>query len=275
MAPDVDENMPNAARMYDYFLGGAHNFTADRELGDKLLETFPQIQHLARHNRLWMRRVVQDALDSGIRQFLDIGSGVPTMGNVHETVRNWLPSGERASVVYVDYEPVAVQHSRDILEQDGATDWAAIVPEDFRNPAGILSHPDTLRLIDFDQPVLVMMIAILHFVGPDDRPAELIEQYRARLASGSRLAINHGSIEGTDLAGHGESHAVTELYRGSSNPAWSRDRAEIRDWFGGWPLLYYPDLVYLPAWRPEPDNEPTEAELAACRYNWCAVAQKP
>jgi hypothetical protein len=275
MSPDIDESMPNAARMYDYFLGGAHNFTVDRDLADRLLVAFPGIRCLAMQNRAWLRRVVQDALAAGIRQFLDIGSGVPTMGNVHEIVRAYLPAGERAGVVYVDYEPVAVHHSRQILAQDGVTGWAGAVREDFRHPDAILTHPETTRLIDFDRPVLVLLISVLHFVGPDDHPAELLERYRNRLASGSRLAINHGSTEGTELATSDDRDVVPALYRGSSNPTWDRDRAELRGWFGGWPLLYYPDLVRLPEWQPEPDGDLSAADLDASRYTWCGVAEKP
>ena len=272
MPQDVDEKTPNAARVYDYFLGGEHNFTADRELGDKAAQAFPVIRQTAMLNRAWLRRVVVDALDAGVRQFLDVGSGVPTMGNVHEIVRAGLPPGERATVVYVDYEAVAVQHSRIVLERGGATDWAAIVQEDLRNPDAILGHPDTLRLIDFSRPVCLLMVSVLHFIGPDDQPDELLDTYRARLAPGSRLAISHGTVDvGRDETAH---ERVTALYRNSSNPAWDRTRDEIRVWFGDWKLLHYPDLVHPADWLPEPDAELTEDELIARPFMWCAVAEK-
>ncbi|HEX5117246.1 MAG TPA: SAM-dependent methyltransferase [Pseudonocardiaceae bacterium] len=273
MPQDVDEKTPNAARVYDYYLGGEHNFTADRELGDKVAQAFPVIRATAMLNRAWLRRVVVDALAAGVRQFLDIGSGVPTMGNVHEIVRAVLPDGERATVVYVDYEAVAVQHSRIVLERDGATGWAAIVQEDLRHPDAILDHPDTARLIDFDRPVCLMLVSVLHFVGPDDQPDELLEAYRGRLAPGSRLAISHGTVDSLD-PDDPQQGRVTALYRNSSNPTWSRSRDQIRPWFGDWPLLHYPDLVHPADWLPEPDVELTDDERAARPYMWCAVAEK-
>jgi hypothetical protein len=275
LPPDIDEHTPNAARMYDYFLGGAHNFTADRELGDEVLAAFPAAREFARHNRAWLRRVVRDALAAGVRQFLDIGSGMPTMGNVHEIVRGAIPPGERATVVYVDYEPVAVQHSRIILDRDAAAGWATVVQEDLRDPSAVLGNPETSRLIDLDQPVLLMMIFILHFVGPADQPADLVACYRDRLAPGSRLAISHGSTEIVARDNPTDADRVRALYQNSSNPIWPRDRDEIRGWFGGWPLLYYPDLVHLPDWRPEPNPEPTPADREARQLTWCGVATKP
>ncbi|HEX3648799.1 MAG TPA: SAM-dependent methyltransferase [Pseudonocardiaceae bacterium] len=273
MPQDIDEKTPNAARVYDYYLGGEHNFTVDRELGDRVAQTFPVIRQTAMLNRAWLRRVVVDALESGVRQFLDIGSGVPTMGNVHEIVLSLLPAGERATVVYVDYEAVAVHHSRIVLERDGATGWAAIVQEDLRNPDGVFGHPETTRLIDFGRPVCLLMVSVLHFLGPDDGPARLLDTYRSRLAPGSRLAISHGTVDSLD-PGDPLQERMTALYRGSSNPTWMRGRAEIRAWFGDWPLLYYPDVVPLSDWLPEPDLELTEDEQTARPFMWCGVAEK-
>lgn len=273
MPQGVDEKTPNAARVYDYYLGGEHNFTADRELGDKVAQAFPVVRQTAMLNRAWLRRVVIDALDAGIRQFIDIGSGVPTMGNVHEIVRACLAPEQRATVVYVDYEAVAVQHSRIVLERDGATEWAAIVQEDLRHPDGILDHPDTIRLIDFDRPVCLLLISVLHFLGPDDGPGQLLDTYRSRLAPGSRLAISHGTVDPLD-PGDPLQERVTGLYRGSSNPSWMRSKAEIRPWFGDWPLLHYPDLVPPSDWLPEPDMELTDDEQIARPFMWCAVAEK-
>lgn len=275
MPKDVDEKTPNAARMYDYFLGGEHNFAADRELGQQIAKAFPVVHRSAMLNRTWMRRVVIDSLNAGIRQFLDIGSGVPTMGNVHEIVRENLPRGERASVVYVDYESVAVHHSRNVLAQDDAEDWAAIVQHDLRDPDAIFDDLATRRLIDFSQPVSLMMIFILHFIGPDDHPERLMDIYRSRMASGSRLSISHGTIDGVERSGTPQAAQAESLYRNTSNPVWGRGRDEIMSWFGDWNLLYYPDLVHLPDWRPEPGIELTAEDLAARPYIWCGAAEKP
>lgn len=273
MPQDIDEKTPNAARVYDYYLGGEHNFAADRELGEQVAEVFPVIRQFAMLNRAWLRRVVLDALAAGIRQFLDVGSGVPTMGNVHEIVRTGLAPGDRATVVYVDYESVAVHHSRIVLERHGATDWATIVQEDLRNPKGILDHPETTRLIDFSRPVCLLMVSVLHFLGPDDGPDQLLDTYRSRLAPGSRLAISHGTVDNVE-PGSPVYERMTTLYRGSSNPAWMRGKDEIQRWFGDWSLLHYPDLVFPSDWLPEPDTELTEDELTARPHMWCAVAEK-
>src|SRR5438067_9489970 len=123
----VDTDKPSVARTYDWFLGGTHNYAVDREFGRQVLSLFPLVQPIARSNRAWMNRVVRAAVDAGIRQFLDLGSGVPTVGNVHEVVRDALPAGERAGVVYVDYEEVAAAHARITLETEGATDWAGFI----------------------------------------------------------------------------------------------------------------------------------------------------
>jgi hypothetical protein len=123
----VDIEKPSAARVYDWYLGGNHHWAVDREFGRRVEKLWPLIRPISRQNRAFMNRVVSAAMDAGVRQFVDLGSGVPTAGNVHEIVRDRLPSGERASVVYVDYEPVAAAHSRLILEREGATDWAGLV----------------------------------------------------------------------------------------------------------------------------------------------------
>jgi hypothetical protein len=272
MPEGVDDTTPNAARIYDYFLGGDHNFLVDRKMGDEVLRSFPPARRGAMQNRAWLRRVVLDGLDAGIRQFLDIGSGVPTMGNVHETVQANLPAGDRATVVYVDYEAVAAHHSQQILERDQATGWAAIIQQDLRHPHAILDHPETTRLIDFAEPVMVLMLAVLHLVGPDDHPADLLAEYRSELAAGSRLAISHGTFP---EQGELDSEYVASLARNTTNPLWTRGRDEIRTFFGDWPLLHYPDLVHPPDWLPEPDTELTPDDIVTRPLVWCGVAQRP
>ncbi|MGH3622165.1 MAG: SAM-dependent methyltransferase [Sciscionella sp.] len=274
MPAEVDPEVPNAARIYDYCLGGEHNFEADRQFGKKVISTWPTSRQLAMQNRSWLRRIVVDALNAGIRQFLDLGSGVPTMGNVHETVRNNLPEGERARVVYVDYEPVAAERSRLILERDNALDWAAIVQEDVREPAAIFNHSDTQRLLDFDEPISLQMVAVLPFIGPDDHPDQLLDTYRGALAPGSRLSISQVSVDGADPEDAAQVRRVTASYRDTLNPFWLRDRPEIEAWFDGWPMVE-PGLVRLPDWKPEPDTELTTSDLDARQFCWCGVATKP
>jgi hypothetical protein len=176
----------------------------------------------------------------GHRQFIDIGSGIPTVGNVHEVAQQADPS---VNVVYVDIDPVAVTHSRLILADDDRT---LVVQEDLRNPEELLGNPDLLAHIDLDEPVAVLMVAVLHFIGDEDRPPEIIARYRSRIAPGSHLVISHASYEGQpELA---KSHQ--ELYQQTRTPMTMRSRAEIKAFFEGFTLVD-PGVVWLPLWRPE------------------------
>ncbi|TVT52613.1 hypothetical protein FNH05_12750 [Amycolatopsis rhizosphaerae] len=271
-APEgVDTDKPSAARMYDWYLGGTHNWAVDREFGKQVVELFPQVRDLARQNRQFLGRAVRAAMDAGIRQFLDLGSGVPTVGNVHEIVRKHLPEGERAGVVYVDYEPVAAAHGTLLLERDGATDWAGLVQADLRDTGAVLRHETTRRLIDFSQPVCVLMIAVLHFIGGDDHPEEIVERYRRKLAPGSWLAISHITSEGAPEEDAAAVRRFADAYRNTSNPLWVREKADIAQWFGDWPLVE-PGLVHPADWRP--DTKLTPIEAISRPFGWCGVAEK-
>ena len=269
-APDgVDVDKPSAARIYDWYLGGSQNWAVDREFGKRAEKMWPLIRPMSRQNRAFMNRVVRAALDAGIRQFVDLGSGVPTAGNVHEIVRDRLP----ASVVYVDYEPVAAAHSRVILEDEGADEWAGIVERDIRDPEAIFGDEITERLIDWSQPVCLLMITVLHFLGPGDRPDELVATYRERLAPGSWLAVTHGTCrDDAPPERAAEVRAFVASYRDTSNPAYLRSAEEIRPWFGGWPLLE-PGMSALPDWRPDEPVAEEDGELRP--FAWGAVGVKP
>ena len=171
---ELDLDRPNAARMYDYYLGGSHNFAVDRELAGKVLEAWPDMPRAAQANRAFLRRAVRFLLDQGVRQFLDIGSGIPTVGNVHEVAQAAAPD---ARVVYVDTDPVAVAHSRAILAGDAQT---AVVQADGRDPAGLLAHPGVTGLLDLRRPVGLLMVALLHFVLRRGRPARHPGRVRRR-----------------------------------------------------------------------------------------------
>jgi O-methyltransferase involved in polyketide biosynthesis len=268
----VDIDKPSAARMYDWYLGGSHNWAVDREFGRQVEQLMPQVKPVARQNRAFMNRAVIAALEAGIRQFVDLGSGVPTVGNVHEVVRDHLPSGERARVLYVDYEPVAVAHATVILEQDDATDWARIAHHDMRDPDAVLEDPITEELIDFTQPVCLLMIAVLHFVGGDDHPNELVESYRERLAPGSWLALTHATAEGVPEPEASAGRRVVAAYANTSNPMWLRNRADVEPWFGDWKMIE-PGLTRATDWRP--DGELDEVDAVARPYIWAGVAEKP
>lgn len=236
----VDVTVPSAARAYDAFLGGAHNFEADRVFARKAEEVFPGVAMACRANRAFLRRAVLYGLQAGVRQFLDIGSGIPTVGNVHEVLHPVEPS---CRVVYVDNERVAVAHS-ELLLRDNAN--AAIVQADLRKPESILEHPTTRRMIDFEQPVMLLMLALLHFIPDADRPEELVRQYRDSLSSGSHLAITHA----TRAARPEEMRNLEALYATSSNPAVARSPEWITDLFGEFTLVE-PGAVFVPEWRPD------------------------
>jgi O-methyltransferase involved in polyketide biosynthesis len=270
----MDVTRPSAARMYDWYLGGENNYAIDREFGERVVQLWPHVRGVARQNRDFMRRLVTNALDAGVRQFLDLGSGVPTVGNVHEIVRGHLPPGERATVLYVDYEHVAAAHARVLLEEDGATDWAGVVQADLRDPMAVFTHETTRELLDRSAPVCVLLIAVLHFVGGDDNVPSLLANYARRLATGSWLGLTHIA---SDEAGPEEQAAVEAFrraYDNTSNPLWVRDRAEVSGWFAGldgWRLLD-PGVAHLADWRP--DRPATGEDRSLRPFAWCGAAEK-
>ncbi len=237
---DVNLRVPSAARAYDALLGGGHNFAVDREFARRAEEVFPGVGASCRANRAFLRRVVSHLVDAGVRQFLDIGSGIPTVGNVHEIVQRAEPS---CRVVYVDNEPVAVAHSQLLLN---GNDNATVVMADLREPESILEADETRRLIDFTQPVALLMFAILHFIPDADDPAGLVDRYRAKLPAGSYLGLTHATADSRP----DEMRNLEKLYATSSNPAVARTTGWITSLFGDFPLVA-PGAVYAPDWRPE------------------------
>jgi len=241
--PDVNLQVPSAARAYDALLGGAHNFAADREFARKAELVFPGVGASCRANRAFLRRVVLHLVRAGVRQFLDIGSGIPTVGNVHEIVQAADPG---CRVVYVDNEPVAVAHSQLLLKDN---DNATIVMADLREPKSILEADETRRLLDLDQPVALLMFAILHFIPDADDPAGLTAHYRDALVPGSYFGVTHATADSRPE----EMSALEKLYATSSNPAVARTTEWITSLFGDFTLVE-PGAVYAPEWRPEHDT---------------------
>ncbi|WP_432832924.1 SAM-dependent methyltransferase [Dactylosporangium sp. CA-092794] len=259
--PGIGMSRPNAARMYDFLLGGAHNFDADRRAALALLEVAPEIRDAAWANRRFLRRAVQYALDQGIRQFLDLGCGIPSRGNVHDVVRAAHPDGR---VLYVDADPVVIKHAQVLLND---VDGAKAIQADLRDPAGILGHDQTHRLIDFRQPVTVLLVSVLHFVpGTTDELTALLGEFMRPAASGSLLVISHASPTLTTDA----TKTVNELYARTPTPLHLRSAHDIRALFGDLDLIA-PDphlakpanLVSVSAWRPDP----TEQERLPDRSN--------
>jgi SAM-dependent methyltransferase len=254
---DLDLTKPSAARMYDYYLGGAHNFGVDRELAKKVMELVPDVSEVTQANRAFLHRAVRYLTRQGIRQFIDIGSGIPTQGSVHETAHETAPE---ARVLYVDHDQVAVAHSELLLGTDNPT--VKVLQADLRHPGDILASAQLRDLLDLSQPVAVLMVAVLHFISEDDDPAGLIRQFHDVLAPGSYLVISHSSDDARTSTGKG----VSQLYQSAADPFVQRSRAGIKALFDGWDLVD-PGLVWLSEWRPEwPDqvgDDPSSSAIAA------------
>lgn len=250
--PEIDTKRANVARVYDYLLGGTHNFLADQDVARNLLAIEPASRIGMRSNRAFLARAVRFLADAGIRQFLDIGSGIPTEGNVHEIAQAAAPG---AKVVYVDSDPTAIAHSQAILDGNPS---AAIVPGDLREPEVILNDPVTRRLIDLSQPVGLVLAAIVHFIIDSEQARGIVSTLISHLAPGSYLVLSHGTSEGNpDLA-----RAAETIYnRNVSSAARLRSRAEILPFFEGLELLE-PGLVTTPYWRPDPPGPPADADKA-------------
>ena len=248
--PDTDR--PNSARMYDYYLGGSAHFAVDRQAADDALEVLPQSAVYARANRAFLGRVVRFLLEQGIDQFLDLGSGIPTVGNVHEIAHRTNP---RARVAYVDHEPVAVAHAKRMLEgQKNVT----ITQADVREPGSVLNAPGVTEMIDFERPLAVLAIAILPFVPDDTEARELVAAYRDAGPLGSWLAISHISQASATDEQVRVAHEV--MARPPTPGAW-RPRESIRELFAGYRLAE-PGLVLSPLWRPDREISPEEAAEA-------------
>jgi SAM-dependent methyltransferase len=260
---------PNVARMYDYFLGGSHNFAVDRDAAAAVLAAVPAVRSLARQNRAFLRRAVLHLAHLGIRQFLDLGSGIPTVGNVHEIAQRAAPS---ARVVYVDIEPVAVTHSRALLE--GNPD-AAVAQLDLREPEQVLASPEVRDLLDLDRPVGLLAVAVLHFIPDSDDPRGVLAAYRDAVAPGSHLVISHGSQSPERMVASG-ARTVGRVYSSTGTPGMSRTYEEIRALFGDWDLVE-PGLVRLPTWRPDRPDRLSPADLGADldEFPYGGMARKP
>lgn len=244
--PEIPLDRPNPARIYDYFLGGYHNFEQDRAVAEQLAAVFPDMFLTAQVNRSFLRRAVTFLLAQGIDQFLDIGSGIPTMGNVHEIAQAANPE---AHVVYVDIEPVAVAHGRTML---AGNERAAAIRADVREPEVILEHPEVRRLLDFERPMGLLMVALLHYVIDDASAYRAVDRLRQAMAPGSYMALAHTTPVTSPLEGDEEE----EMLKAFSSASDTRPRTveEVAPFFGNWARVE-PGVVLTPLWRPEgPDD---------------------
>jgi SAM-dependent methyltransferase len=256
---DADELVPNVARMYDFYLGGKDNYAADRDAAAEILRLAPFTPALARQNRRFLARAVRHLARSGVDQFIDIGAGLPTQGNVHEIVHAVDP---RARVVYVDNDPVVVAHGRALLAGGSRT---VVVEGDLRRPADLLADPELTGLIDLRRPVALLLVSVLHCLDAADRPYDAVAALRAALAPGSHLVISH--ITGDDEL----IVRSTKIYDRASTGMTHRDPTGIRAFFGDFDLLD-PGLVRLGQWRPDADT-PTLFQ-AGDDYYLCGIGRK-
>jgi hypothetical protein len=244
---DIDITKPNVARVYDYFVGGKDNFSADREFARRAMELAPKAPLSAQNNRAFLCRVVRFLVgEAGVTQLIDIGSGLPTAGNVSEVAHEINPD---VRVVYVDNDPVVYTHSKALLSDPVKAD---IINADIRDPGDILADPVVGRLIDFSRPVGLLLLAVLHHVRDADDPGRIAARLRDAMPAGSYLAISSFRLPGHDLPGLRATTIEGEklLADGLGSGRWREDR-QIRGWFGDWDLLP-PGLVSLAEWRPDP-----------------------
>jgi S-adenosyl methyltransferase len=263
-APDsLDLEIPSTARMYDYYLGGSHNFAADRALAEAALQAWPETPHMCRANRDFLRRAVTYLAGIGVDQFLDLGSGIPTAGNVHEIVQSVRPDSR---TVYVDSDPVAYAHGTALLADEPR---ARYLQADLRDPESVLSSPEVKDFLDLSRPVAVLMLMTLHFVPDEDEPEEIVATYRRATAPGSYLVVSHGTNEYRP-----DTDNITRVYTQASHGIVPRNKARIAQLTEGYELLE-PGLVDVIHWRPEPqslEHDPLGGDVA--RYSTFAAVGK-
>jgi O-methyltransferase involved in polyketide biosynthesis len=234
--------------MYDYYLGGKDNFEVDRAAVVAVEAAMPEVRQLALENRAFLRRAVSFMAAAGIRQFIDIGAGLPTAGNTHEVAQAKAP-GSR--VVYVDNDPIVLSHGRALLATNADT---TVVTADLRDPADVVGRDEVRKLIDFSEPVGVLLIAMTHFLRDDERDS-VMGELRTSLAPGSYLATTHVTV---DRHSREAVDGVEAVYRKTPTPIFFRTHDEIARFFDGFELVD-PGLVTIDAWRPDPADPAPEA----------------
>ncbi|MFI7672274.1 SAM-dependent methyltransferase [Actinophytocola sp. NPDC049390] len=281
----VDVSRPSVARVYDYYLGGSANWAVDREFGDRVLRKFPLLRDVAIANRMFLNRLVRYLSKQGIRQFLDVGAGVPTAGNTHQIADEMAVASGRTPdthVVYVDYEPIAVAHAEIVLDQEGNTDRHGVIKADLREPDDLWARAMATGLLDPDEPIALLLIAVLHVHQPGadgvtDIGPESVARLRELLPAGSYLAMSHITDEGVPPE-VGEN--LVELKRmydtsSSSNGIWRAHR-DVEAMLGDFEMVA-PGWCWLPQWRPE-ESGPNAHSISFATPNhavgWAGVGRK-
>jgi len=234
--------------MYDYYLGGIHNFPADQEAARAVIEQSPLIRQIVRDNRRFLTRAVRYLTSIGVKQFLDIGSGIPTEGNVHEIAQEAIPD---ARVVYVDIDPEAVSESLELLE---GNNYATAIRADVREPGAVLDHPQVRKLLDFDQPIAVLLVAVLHFVESNEEACDIVRTLCARLVPGSHLIVAHATVDELVFDERLLKRTQEVYRRQTTTPLTPRKKGDVAQFFDGLEMVE-PGLVWLNTWRPEPDMD--------------------
>ncbi|WP_307872744.1 SAM-dependent methyltransferase [Paractinoplanes ovalisporus] len=260
--PGVNINVPHSARIYDYWLGGKDNFAVDRAVGEAMIKAIPGMRYMAGENRKFVHRAARDLVEKeGVRQFLDVGTGIPTRPNLHEIAQRIVPA---ARVVYVDNDPIVLVHARALMisTDEGRSEY---ISADIRDPDSILNDKVLRDTLTFDEPVGLTLIAILMLIADEDDPWSKVAALRDAMPSGSLLAITHPTA---DFAPDEVNTAVAAA-TGAGMTLVARPRADVERFFGDWEMLE-PGLVPVSSWRPE---EPVDDPAAA--YYWAGVARKP
>jgi SAM-dependent methyltransferase len=257
---EIDADKPSVSRVYDWYRGGAANFGPDRAFGRRVQAILPELRELAMCNSRFLARAVRLCATRGVRQFLDIGSGIPDVWGSHRAAHAVDP---RCRVVYVDNEAVAVEVTRKMVAND---DRLGVVRADLRDPHAVLHNPTTAGLIDLSEPVGLVMGLVLHFIPDHDDPAGLLARYRAAVAPGSYLVLSHDTADGRveDMA------QVAKLYEETNRPLILRDHATLGALLNGFELID-PGIVHMPLWQPESDDPVFDRPERSCIY--AAVAR--
>lgn len=250
MPEGIDVTVPSVARMYDYMLGGHHNFQVDRTYAEQVEQVFPGTRQAVYAHRAFLGRVVRWLIGAGIRQFLDIGSGIPTIGNVHEIAQKAAPG---ARVMYVDIDPVAAAHARVMLAENPQ---AGALEADLRRPMDIVNHPEVTDLLDFSRPVAVLLLAVMHFIPDVDDPLSVIAQLRDSLVAGSYIAMSHVTMtaDQTEALAKGL-EAARQVTQRTSTPIYYRTHEQVARMLAGLELVE-PGIVTIDNWHPDPAEGP-------------------
>ncbi|GHE08217.1 SAM-dependent methyltransferase [Streptomyces alanosinicus] len=245
----IDTSKPHPARIYDYLLGGKDNYEVDQAAGDRLAAVAPEVWISVRANRAFLHRAVRHVVGSGVRQILDIGTGLPTSPNVHEVAQEL---ADDVRVAYVDNDPIVKAHADALLSRAGTT---SIVLADLRDPQSVIDHPEVRRVIDFGQPVALFLVAILHFIPDADEPERIVATLRDALPAGSFLVLSHATGDFADDRSDAEA-----VYNNATASMNLRSRDRVERFFDGFDLVE-PGLTQVPFWRPDTTPPPGSAEI--------------